>query len=157
MQLDNKRCKPNFAEGSFRAAKMLIQIHGPRILYVGHVSNVMRESVFISTYFCTYETVRSILEQNNFTFGTASIPIAGGIAGAMGWIVSFPLDCIKANIQGSFNIEGSTSFNRVKPVLTVGYEIIASKGFGGLYQGMSPSVIRAFIVSVSQIAFFSNS
>ena len=29
-----------------------------------------------------------------------SIPIAGGISGAVGWFISFPLDCVKSNIQG---------------------------------------------------------
>ncbi len=30
-----------------------------------------------------------------------SIPVAGGFSGAIGWFISFPLDCIKSNIQGT--------------------------------------------------------
>ena len=36
-----------------------------------------------------------------------AVPLAGGLSGAVGWFVSYPLDCVKAQVQGARSGGGS--------------------------------------------------
>ena len=69
-----------------------------RTLYVGHGVNTAREATFLGTYFGLYEhsvgAFRQLLPE------AYAVPAAGGVAGAAGWFLSLPLDCVKQNIQG---------------------------------------------------------
>jgi solute carrier family 25 carnitine/acylcarnitine transporter 20/29 len=126
---------------------------GYRGLYLGHTVNTLREMVFLSTYFTTYESVR----RNDMLASTvplwASIPLAGGIAGALGWFISFPLDCIKAHIQGA-DISVVASQRNRKSAFQIGKEMVKLRGLAGLYSGLLPSIIRAFVVSSSRFSAY---
>ena len=77
-----------------------------------------------------------------------AIPLSGGISGSIGWFISFPLDCIKANIQGGdINIKSHSSFNVAK-------DILRTRGVAGLYSGIVPSISRAFLVSASRFSVY---
>jgi hypothetical protein len=82
---------------SVLAARAIASENGFTSLYRGHSVNTSRECLFLGTYFMTYEhlryTMASILPLS------IAIPVSGGLAGSVGWFVSFPLDSIKANIQ----------------------------------------------------------
>lgn len=135
-------------KNSIRCAQTIISSHGINGLYRGHVVNTWREVVFLGTYFTVYEHIKSTMVTT--IPSSLSIPISGGVSGALGWFVSFPLDCIKANIQGrelsSKNIDSS--------ILKVGASLINQKGIGGLYAGVAPSIVRAFIVSSSRFSAY---
>ena len=176
--------KPRF-RNSFHCVKTLIKEHGTiRILYLGHGVNTLREGVFIGTYFYTYEGMRILLDQ---TFGAGAgryntnnddcndrdatatataaawtIPFAGGLSGAWAWFVSFPLDCVKAGVQGqslsslssSSLASSSSSSQRFKGMKAVFHELIKTKGWKGLYAGITPSIMRAFIVSSTRFTAY---
>mmetsp|Transcript_2207 Transcript_2207/g.2648 ORF Transcript_2207/g.2648 Transcript_2207/m.2648 type:complete len:322 (-) Transcript_2207:14-979(-) len=160
MQLDNvmeKRYK-----GSLDCMKTLIQEHGFKVIYTGHAVNTVREGVFLGTYFYTYEGTRMVLQNvfhdpsyisptldGNKKAAAWTIPFAGGISGAWAWFVSFPLDCIKAGVQG----QSLSSPNRKKS-MQVFKELIQTKGWKGLYSGVTPSIMRAFIVSSSRFTAY---
>jgi solute carrier family 25 carnitine/acylcarnitine transporter 20/29 len=112
MQIDNKRKGGAlYTKGSLSAAKNLFKSHGISALYRGHTSNTIRECAFLGIYFSTYEILKAILP----------IPIAGGFAGACGWVISYPLDCIKANVQGSFPVKAMS-------ILDTGKQIFKDRG-----------------------------
>lgn len=137
--------------GSIRTATSIIREFGIRGLYSGHLVNTSREIVFLSTYFTVYESIKSHLEHvSHFPIGFG-VPLAGGIAGAIGWFVSFPLDAIKANIQGQ-NLGNYVNRTTRFTAMTIGRTLIGSKGILGLYSGVMPSVLRAFIVSSSRFS-----
>ena len=86
-----------------------------------------------------------------------SIPVAGGVSGALAWLVSFPLDCIKANVQGQ-RLEGAPATegsprDRVTAA-SAARAIFRAKGLLGLYMGVGPSIARAFIVSGSRFSAY---
>ena len=145
-----------------------------RVFYVGHSVNTLRECVFISTYFYVYEGLKyefsSISDNvdndvttsndnkdnnNNNTIAAWSIPLAGGISGALSWCVSFPLDCIRAGVQGQplLSLSRRNDSNR-KNALQITRELWRSKGILGLYSGITPSIIRAFLVSGSRFSAY---
>lgn len=127
---------------SFYAAKDIVTNYGITRLYRGHSINTIREMVFLGTYFFTYEHSKHLLLP--YFPLVVSIGISGGLSGAIGWLISFPLDCIKANIQGSpIQSTPKSSFH-------IAQHLLRTKGISGLYNGVGASVSRAFIVSSSR-------
>lgn len=128
---------------------------GVSTLYTGHLINTAREATFLGTYFWVYEGLRyTWVEENSSTTTAATtavwaIPAAGGIAGAVSWTVSFPLDCVRAGVQG----QDLHSSHR-KAAHTVLRELLQTKGIAGLYAGVVPSILRAFLVSSSRFSAY---
>jgi len=140
---------------SLRKALQLVRDHGARSLYVGHGVNTMREVVFLGTYFTVYEHSKSVLAAALADVGIGakgSIPVAGGVSGIIGWFVSFPLDCVKSNIQRVQFVKGEAI---VRPgALQVASVLVKANGVAGLYSGVLPSLARAFLVSASRFTVF---
>jgi solute carrier family 25 carnitine/acylcarnitine transporter 20/29 len=117
------------------------------ILYTGHAVNTAREVTFLLTYFYMYEGLRTELGHTTSPPRWV-IPAAGGLSGAIAWAVSFPLDCVRAGVQGRRNLfeEGNA--------WQVFRKLLATKGLRGLYAGVSPSIVRAFIVSGTRFSAY---
>lgn len=78
-----------------------------------------------------------------------AVPVAGGLSGAIAWSFSFPLDCVRAGVQGQELFGG-----KHKGAVEVFRQLIAQRGFAGLYAGVAPSVLRAFIVSGTRFSAY---
>jgi len=115
---------------------------GLRLLYTGHGVNTVREGVFLATYFYAYEGLREQGGNSRWV-----IPVAGGLSGALAWFVSFPLDCIKAGIQGR------PVGDRIGAWM-VATNLLREKGVAGLYSGVTPSLVRSFLVSGSRFSAY---
>jgi solute carrier family 25 carnitine/acylcarnitine transporter 20/29 len=147
MQLDNfQKPKKEFTT-SWNCFQTLIQRHGISIMYTGHVVNTVREASFIGPYFLFYEGFRETLVQIPAINIKLAVPVAGGLSGALSWFISFPLDCIRAGVQGQ-------NLPPTKGAVQVLRELIHQRGFSGLYAGSSASVMRAFLVSGSRFSAF---
>jgi hypothetical protein len=109
----------------------------------------MREAAFVGSYFFVYEGFRDILFHTPHISPQLAVPMAGGIAGASGWFFSFPLDCIRAGVQGR-NLEDRAR----KGAIQVFSELVEQKGIRGLYSGVAPSIARAFLVSGSRFSAY---
>lgn len=86
---------------SIGTAIRLARAHGFLYLYTAHAVNTTREVIFLSTYFTVYQHVKYHVagQDTKIISQSLAIPLSGGLAGAIGWLVSFPLDLIKTNIQ----------------------------------------------------------
>jgi solute carrier family 25 carnitine/acylcarnitine transporter 20/29 len=164
MQLDNiKQPKREFT-GSWNCFTTLIRQHGLGIIYTGHFVNTVREISFIGPYFFLYEGLREtfirkqqeLKRQENFQQQTYpsfisnvkfAIPVAGGLSGALSWLISFPLDCIRAGVQGQRMPPNKNAFQICR-------ELILTRGIRGLYAGSSASIARAFLVSGSRFSAY---
>ena len=143
-------------KNALHAARNITKTYGLSALYTAHTVNTMREMVFLGTYFGVYEHCKDYFCRvfiNWFSLPgmelkVFAIPFAGGLSGAIGWFVSYPLDCIKGNQQ-----QVVSSIDK-KPWISVGRDIIAKNGIIGLYSGVSMSIIRAFIVSASRFSCY---
>jgi len=167
MQLDNVKQPKRQYTDSWNCFTTLIRRHGLRIVYTGHSINTVREVSFIGPYFFFYEGLRDTFirkqqefrqQQNqcqdqNWTYpyllsnAKLSIPMAGGISGALSWFISFPLDCIRAGVQGQ-------SMPPTKGAFCVYRDLIMIRGIRGLYAGSQASIIRAFLVSGSRFSAY---
>ena len=168
MQLDNVSSKR--FRGSWHCLTTLVQEKGLTVIYTGHAVNTVREAVFLGSYFYTYEGLRVLLqdacEKSNLVekgeIAAWTIPVAGGISGAWSWFVSFPLDCIKAGVQGQdlsrltpqVNSSGEVIGSQKLKSMDVLKDLLNTKGWRGLYNGVTPSIMRAFIVSGSRFSAY---
>lgn len=138
---------------SLLAAMKISKNYGMSALYRGHAVNSLREVVFIGSYFTFYEHTKEmwtrLTKKAGLPSGTA-IPLAGGMSGAASWFLSFPLDCIKSNIQGCALSDESQR----KGTIATAKKVLRERGVRGLYQGASPSIARAFIVSSSRFTIY---
>lgn len=148
MQLDRSEATKKL--GSIHNAYRILRAHGISSLYTGHMINTLREMVFLATYFTTYENCKAWFVTSELLPLPIAIATSGGISGALGWLISFPLDNIKSNIQGSSLSNPSTRL----PAIQIAKHILATKGLVGLYSGIAPSILRAFLVSASRFSAY---
>jgi len=171
MQLDNTRQLKGRFTSSFHCAKTLVSSHGLSVLYTGGGINTIREAAFVGTYFFCYEGYKTEFQQllmriekyinpntSNNNHGsswstTFAIPISGGFAGASAWALTFPLDCIRAGVQGQQIPTSSNEPIQKRGALEV-LRQLKTKGFTRLYSGVSPTIARAFIVSGTRFSAY---
>eukprot|EP00547_Thalassionema_nitzschioides_P015659 CAMPEP_0194253480 /NCGR_PEP_ID=MMETSP0158-20130606/29990_1 /TAXON_ID=33649 /ORGANISM="Thalassionema nitzschioides, Strain L26-B" /LENGTH=299 /DNA_ID=CAMNT_0038991203 /DNA_START=214 /DNA_END=1116 /DNA_ORIENTATION=- len=146
MQLDNVNTRR--FQSSFHCASTLVREHGPTVLYTGHVVNTIREAAFMASYFYVYEGLRELFLDH--MQAKMAVPVAGGCAGALSWFFSFPLDCIRAGVQGRDLKDKS----REKGAIKILQQLLQTRGVGGLYSGVGPSIARAFLVSGSRFSAY---
>lgn len=145
MQLDNVTKKQY--HNSFHCVKTLIQSHGPSIVYTGHVVNTLREAAFLGNYFFVYEGMREYLVTKSSIGVQIGVPISGGFCGALSWFLSFPLDCVRAGVQGQ-------PLPPQKSAYQILIALLKDRGIKGLYTGASASIARAFLVSGSRFSAY---
>lgn len=151
MQLDNTKPQRRFSN-SWDCVVAMTREHGFGVLYTGHVVNTIREGAFVSCYFFVYEGYRELLVRTT-NDPKMAIPVAGGLAGATSWAFSFPLDCVRAGVQGR-DLSALRATNKGKGAIEVFNELMKTKGIRGLYSGVGPSIARAFLVSSSRFSAY---
>jgi solute carrier family 25 carnitine/acylcarnitine transporter 20/29 len=109
----------------------LVRCYGIRVLYSGFCVNALRETVYLGTYFCCYEGMRAGFIEQSLPLQVA-VPIAGGLAGFIGWLSSFPLDCIRAWVQGQTVSIESRGVPR-KNAVAMCKSLLTERGLIGLY------------------------
>jgi solute carrier family 25 carnitine/acylcarnitine transporter 20/29 len=70
----------------------------------------------------------------------AAVQLAGGLAGMVGWLCSYPLDVVKSLVQSETADRRRGFFQHVRERWT-------SHGLSGFFSGIRPTLLRAFIVS----------
>lgn len=143
MQLDNISTRQY--QNSIQCLMKLVRCYGIRVLYIGFCVNALRETVYLGTYFCCYKGMRAVFIQRSLPL-QAAVPVAGGLAGSIGWLSSFPLDCIRAWVKGQTVSIGSRRVPR-KNAVAICKSLLTQRGLIGLYSGVTPSIIRSYLVS----------
>lgn len=148
MQLDNVKDRREFT-GSWNCLTTLVRRHGVAVLYTGHGVNSIREATFLGPYFFLYEGLREavVFAADGRVDLRAAVPVAGGLAGAASWTISFPLDCVRAGVQGQ-------TLPPSRGAVQVLGDLLRRRGVRGLYAGSSASIARAFLVSGSRFSAY---
>lgn len=143
-------------KSSVEAATQLVRSYGPSVLYTGHMVNTWREMFFCTVYFGGYENLKEFLstqlQQQGSPNPQLAILLAGGCAGMLGWLTSYPLDVIK-NLKQTQTLEGTWLF-RGQNSFHLAAQRFRQLGISGFYQGIKPSLIRAFFVSGTRFSAY---
>jgi hypothetical protein len=96
-------------------------------------------------YFGVYETFKAMAPQKNgVPAGWVSL-VGGGLAGALSWILVFPLDVVKSLVQK----EALTTTRTFSTIVKERYQEFGIRGF---YRGMNMQLVRS--VPVHAINFY---
>mmetsp|Transcript_3962 Transcript_3962/g.6200 ORF Transcript_3962/g.6200 Transcript_3962/m.6200 type:complete len:285 (-) Transcript_3962:170-1024(-) len=123
--------------GTLHAARDIIRTGGITGIYRGYVSTLYREVPAFGAYFMTYYCMMDAIDDK---LGDV-LPsfIAGGAAGAVSWIMIYPIDIAKTKIQMSDSSPRST--------LVVLKDICRVHGLRYLYRGLGTTIVRSLPVN----------
>ena len=130
-----------------RAVMDLMRTEGFGGLYKGFGALMLRDVPGWGVYFATYEILKTQFKiQEAKKSGQDNSPLnmlikiwCAGVAGQASWVVSYPFDIVKTQIQC---VE-----NRRVPMREVVRSIHATEGVLGFFKGLSPTLARSFVVN----------
>jgi len=117
---------------------------GSRALYRGLVATVARDAPAFATYFSCYELILSLTKtSSSHPPSTLNLLLSGGTAGAMSWLVVYPLDVIKSRIQAD---------TRYKSIRHCVRQSLTEEGLQVFVRGVAPTLVRAFPTNAATFA-----
>lgn len=118
--------------------KSILKTQGPKGLYKGAMSTLLRESPGSGLLFMfkdRFERLLKVDEETNHSRMIAKKIMAAGFGGIFAWCGSIPLDTIKSVIQTS---------PEPRRIHEVTLELYRTGGLYTLYRGMVPQCFRIF-------------
>uniref|UniRef100_U5EXE6 Putative mitochondrial carnitine-acylcarnitine carrier protein n=1 Tax=Corethrella appendiculata TaxID=1370023 RepID=U5EXE6_9DIPT len=109
---------------------------GVRGIFRGLTITAVRDTPAFASYFVSYELmIRLVTNPTPF-----HILMAGGLAGTISWICTFPIDTVKSRLQAD-GVSSKPMYNGVKDCIQKSYK---NEGLSFLMKGLGPTLIRAF-------------
>eukprot|EP01119_Soliformovum_irregulare_P014121 TRINITY_DN3835_c0_g1_i1.p1 TRINITY_DN3835_c0_g1~~TRINITY_DN3835_c0_g1_i1.p1 ORF type:complete len:309 (-),score=43.53 TRINITY_DN3835_c0_g1_i1:68-994(-) len=125
-----------------------------RGLMKGFTPSMMREFTYSSVRMGLYDPVKSMLaglERGKHDHTLAEKIIAGGVSGAVGSAFATPTDVVKIRFQSILPHQTNPYRNTFHAFGTIYRE---EGGLRGLYKGMTPTIIRAAVLTSAQLASY---
>ncbi|NXO23693.1 S2548 protein, partial [Cisticola juncidis] len=136
--------------GSIHCFRTILQKEGIAGVYRGNVAMLLRDvpgycAFFIPyTWFCDWITPEGNISPNAF-----SIWMAGGVAGAVSWAVSTPMDVVKSRLQAD-----GVYLNRYKGVLDCMLQSYKNEGLKVFLRGLLVNTVRGFPSSAAMFLVY---
>jgi len=106
---------------------------GPRRIFHGAAPTFWRNGIALGIYFDSYERVKNVM----VSYPTWATSLVGGtVAGVLCWVVPYPIDCIKTQIQADTTYKRTMRSYLYDPALRV-----------GLWRGFGPCILRSAITN----------
>ncbi|KAG0201228.1 hypothetical protein BGX28_005906 [Mortierella sp. GBA30] len=135
----------------------ILRTEGPRVLVAGLAPAVLRESIYSTIRFGSYDMFKG------FYSGMGSAGLRGGeetstlvkllsglTSGMVGSVIANPTDLIKVRLQ-AFWPSGKPRYASIADACR---SIYAEEGIPGLWRGVGPTASRAMVVTASQLASY---
>ena len=119
----------------------IVKQEGPLALYNGLEATLWRHISWNAGYFGVIFKVRDLLPKAETSQGQITNDlISGSIGGTVGTMVNTPFDVVKSRIQSTTKVAGVIpKYNWTLPGV---YTVFKEEGFGALYKGFLPKVLR---------------
>lgn len=144
----NNKPYPLF-KGPIDCAVKIVQANGIKGLFRGMSATIYREIPGYGGQFFVYESLkRAMTVEGEKDLGAVPLILAGGIAGIAGWVISYPMDYIKSQIQAEpYHIK--TPYPKNKYLFDGGFFscwklTVQQHGYKALWRGFGPCAARAF-------------
>ena len=120
--------------------KIVMNEGGIRALTRGLGTTLLRDGPAFGAYFASYElftnsSMFSSGDENSGNLNTSALLMAGGMAGVVSWIISYPMDVVKSRIQCSAGSKG---------LLHTARAMYSQEGSRGFFRGLNTALIRAY-------------
>jgi len=143
---------------AMRMARSIVKNSGPKELYKGAVITLLREIPATAMYFGAYEYARKGLKDQYGDKQWTPI-VAGGVAGLLSWIVSYPQDVVKTKLQcdsGAIRKYANNRLIRDGGIINCAKEIWGLKGVTGFTKGFSACSLKAVIAEAATFFVYEN-
>jgi solute carrier family 25 carnitine/acylcarnitine transporter 20/29 len=119
--------------------------HGARGFYIAFPMAFLRETIASTIYFTTFEYMknREKIIHNKDSITVAKSFVYGGLAGAINWLFTFPIDIVKTKVI-SDTITGERRYNGILDCMG---KIYNTNGLYGFYTGFSVVLMRSLVVN----------
>lgn len=124
-------------KGTMDTVRVIVKESGITGLYKGTFATLLRDIPGSFAYFAAYEGFKRTLSEEG-KLSPLAVLFSGGMAGVFNWLVALPADVLKSRLQ--IAPEGKYP-NGIRDVYR---ELIAKEGYGALYKGLTPVMVRAF-------------
>lgn len=124
-----------------------------RGLMRGITASMMREASYSSIRMGLYDYIKAIIAPPNTdkdSFSIINKLTAGCISGAIGSFIATPVDLIKVRFQAYNHI----NINPYKSTISALITTARTTGFYSLYTGAFPSIVRAAVLTSTQLASY---
>ncbi|TKY48165.1 Mitochondrial arginine transporter BAC2 [Spatholobus suberectus] len=147
LQLQNTGQGPSTEtqKGPVRVAENIWKREGLRGIYRGLGITMLRDAPAHGLYFWTYEYAREKLHpgcRKSCEESLNTMLVAGGLAGVVSWVFSYPLDVIKTRLQAQ-----TLSSRKYNGILDCLRKSIKEEGYVVLWRGLGTAVARAFVAN----------
>jgi len=134
--------------GPMKLVAQIFKHEGAAGFFKGLVPTLAREMPGYFFFFGGYEGTRELLrhpDQTKDDIGLWKTMVAGAVGGIIFWTVTYPVDVAKSRIQVNSSNEylGSLIVN-----------IARNEGFGALYSGLSPTLLRTIPATATLFATY---
>lgn len=117
------------------------KLEGASGIFRGLGSCILRDSPAFAVYFSSYEFMtRKILSNQSGHICTFAMMMAGGCAGTLSWVISYPVDVIKSRIQA----DGMHGARQYKGICDCAIQSYYKEGIMVFTRGLGSTLIRAF-------------
>ncbi|KAI8643523.1 mitochondrial carrier domain-containing protein [Parasitella parasitica] len=99
------------------------------------VQRKARDALGTAIYFGGYESMKRILSKEGSSAGPMTHFMSGGFCGIMSWLIVFPLDAVKTNVQKDIMMTKP----RYSGFMDCAISLSKKNGIKGLYRGLNPS------------------
>lgn len=135
LQLQDKLPTAVKYKGPLDCLKNIWHHEGFRGVYRGFGITIARDIPGFSSYFVAYEMM--VANKNASSF---HIMMAGGLAGAVSWVFTFPIDVLKTRLQ----MDGCGKEQKYTGIVDCFRKSYHNEGTGFLTRGLGSTLLRAF-------------
>ncbi|XP_055987602.1 solute carrier family 25 member 45 isoform X1 [Sorex fumeus] len=128
--------------GPLHCATSIFQEEGPRGLFRGAWALTLRDTPTLGIYFVTYEWFCRQYTPDGQNPSSATVLVAGGLAGITSWVTATPLDVIKSRMQMA-----GLEQRAYRGVLDCMVSSVRQEGPGVFFRGLIINSARAFPVN----------
>jgi len=143
---------------ALRLAQQVVSSNGIKELYKGNLITILREIPAGAVYFGSYEYCKRKLEKS---YGNQHfVPLlAGGAAGVLSWVVSYPQDVIKTKLQCDSELVKrypQNKFLRDGGIISCAKDVWKHGGLLGFTKGFSACALKALIAEGATFFIYEN-
>jgi solute carrier family 25 carnitine/acylcarnitine transporter 20/29 len=157
LQIQGSTGNPQY-RGSLDCAKQILRTEGIRGLGRGMFATIARDVPSYVAQFYVYEGLKRALTpegQSVENLPTKYLLLAGGLGGTAGWLVSYPIDNIKSNLQ----VAPPGTYKRHSWIPDGGLidcfrRTVQQRSAAALFTGLVPCLLRAFPVNACAYATY---
>ncbi|XP_023224537.1 mitochondrial basic amino acids transporter-like [Centruroides sculpturatus] len=125
--------------GPFDCLVKMYKTEGTRGVFRGLGCSVLRDSPAFAVYFSSYEYLCRKMETQN-GISTPVMLAAGGTAGILSWMATYPVDLIKSRLQA----DGMNGERKYKGIIDCSLKSYRDEGLKVFTRGLGSTIIRAF-------------